>query len=564
MALKHQESELGVRCLHADMILELDGYIHPSLSEKWEKFKTKLSIYLMPAEVEAASKNMSTAIQILRQKGLVRLGEYKNLRQIVGDIDDMTLPIIDNCTQQIAAIRANQDPTSPPGGQPLVHPVQEEGEPGQPDVIQPTGLQATPDQELLQVHEPEGAFDPPLYQAEVNHINLGDNYLPDAAEIDFQGDAHLGAPGADAGPRGHDQGVNGGEGMANLEGTLGEEVKQVDLNRQTILESFMDIYKDESIVRKRLNVRFEGEMGLDTGGLTKDAFSTFWDKAFKEYFKGENSLVPFMPVSRFAEAQTVYPILGRILSHGVALTGTFPIRLSRCMLFTMINSNVTEDEESILKDVLLFLTPNERMLTRRGLTDFDNLTEREVNTLMDMFTRYSLGVQPRKETFRQNVVNLGGKELCAKGMMFTTWMKSGIPREHLEIFWNRLTMEELNHIYRKLEPTPPKVIDLLVASEQYIREEENQAFYFLTDFISSLNPEDLAHFLLFVTGSDVLPLERSINVVFSRTEGLRMHPVAHTCGNTLELPVGYSSSQELRRDFMAILNDPESYSMNIL
>ncbi|OWF39690.1 uncharacterized protein LOC110464724 [Mizuhopecten yessoensis] len=590
MAYTAEEAELRVRQLHSEMCKALHGYIHPSLQDSWEVFKFQLSIYLTPRFVQQASRSILTAMQVLEEKHIIRVGEYSALRDMVKDIHIEAARIIDNFTRQISEVRANVT-VPPPHEIHTSHPIQEQGVPGQVQQTQathPVEPQGMPDP--IPIFGGGAYFD---YQPETDRrlFQEVDGFI-DVPEPVYQRDGavppFIQVPGADAEPEGQIQELRRGQAevvnqldtddanrveqfspniaqcMEALQGSIGDEIQHVDLNRQSILANLLDLYNDETIVTKRLYVRFVGEIGMDTGGLTKDAFSTFWDRAFREYFRGENSLVPYLGASKFAEAQRVYPILGRILSHSVALTGTFPVRLSRCMLYTMIHSAVVEDEESILKDVLLFLTPNERMLTRKGLADFDNLTQGNVSSLLDMFTRYSLTGQPKKENFRQNILNLGKTQLCGTCMMFTTWMKSGIPPSHLELFWNRLNIEELNRIYRVLEPTPQRVIDRIETDVEHLREEEDRVFYFLKDFISVLCPEDLSHFLVFLTGSDALPQDSPIKVLFSRVEGLAMHPVAHTCSNTLELPVGYTSSQELRRDFMTILNNPESYSMTIL
>lgn len=41
-------------------------------------------------------------------------------------------------------------------------------------------------------------------------------------------------------------------------------------------------------------VRFQGECGIDTGGLSREAFSTFWELAYLKHFDGSCLLIPVM------------------------------------------------------------------------------------------------------------------------------------------------------------------------------------------------------------------------------------------------------------------------------
>lgn len=103
------------------------------------------------------------------------------------------------------------------------------------------------------------------------------------------------------------------------------------------------------MVEDHLQVCFVGEDETDTGGLDllKDIFSMFWEKAFKTYFTGENVFVPFLPVVRLHEANRIYPLLGRILSHSTALLQTIPVHFCRSTLLTLLHSPLEANEECL-------------------------------------------------------------------------------------------------------------------------------------------------------------------------------------------------------------------------
>ena len=70
-----------------------------------------------------------------------------------------------------------------------------------------------------------------------------------------------------------------------------------------------------------------------------------------------------------------------------------------------------------------------------------------------------------------------------------------------EVFWSQLTLSDLNSLVPRQRPTRDNVMQCLTAENEDHRADEHRAFYFLQQFILSLEMEDLQHFLHFVTGS---------------------------------------------------------------
>lgn len=59
------------------------------------------------------------------------------------------------------------------------------------------------------------------------------------------------------------------------------------------------------------------------------------------------------------------------------------------------------------------------------------------------------------------VVNLARQELCTKPLFLCTLIKSGIPQNHREAFWENLSTAEVNELYKALLPTTSGVLNLL-------------------------------------------------------------------------------------------------------
>lgn len=87
------------------------------------------------------------------------------------------------------------------------------------------------------------------------------------------------------------------------------------IKRENIIEKMLTLYKDETIVQKKIKVAFKDKLGLDYGGLTKELFSEFWKKIMPEFFRGENQSVPFLSLSKIRKGlDENFPIIGRIFS----------------------------------------------------------------------------------------------------------------------------------------------------------------------------------------------------------------------------------------------------------
>ena len=82
-----------------------------------------------------------------------------------------------------------------------------------------------------------------------------------------------------------------------------------------------------AIVGNNITVAFEGEMGQDVGGVTRDFLATYWQHTLDEWFHGELIKVPCVPASRTSEAETAFLAAGRILGHGFILTRTLPVSM---------------------------------------------------------------------------------------------------------------------------------------------------------------------------------------------------------------------------------------------
>ena len=82
-------------------------------------------------------------------------------------------------------------------------------------------------------------------------------------------------------------------------------------------------------------------------------------------------------------------------------------------------------------------------------------------------------------------------------------------------------------------------------------------------YIKSLDDNMLSGFLQFLTGSNIIAVEK-IQVSFNSNEGYTRGIVAHTCGPLLEISTTYQSFNELAEELSNMLRNSFSWSFIIV
>ena len=103
-------------------------------------------------------------------------------------------------------------------------------------------------------------------------------------------------------------------------------------------------------------------------------------------------------------------------------------------------------------------------------------------------------------------------------------------------------------MYVKLRPTAAAVAACIIAeNEAMMRAEDLRALHMFRSIVRAMEPEELADFLLYVTGSEMMPQD-NIKVAFFQATGLSRLLRVHMCGPLVELPTSYTSRAEMKRE----------------
>lgn len=323
--------------------------------------------------------------------------------------------------------------------------------------------------------------------------------------------------------------------------------------RSRLYDDVLSLFADDSPTQEYpFYIQFEGEQAIDCGGVARDLFSGFWEEAVKRVFDGSNLMIP--AIHPEIDMQ-VFPILGRLVSHGFLACSYLPVVIAFPTLVSVLLGPNTVVPDSILLNTFPdLLTDLESSIVREAIECTSPFSQELKKSLIDVLARFGCREIPTNETIRTLLIRISQYELLSKPLAAITLMNSGIPCVH-KVWWQRKSVDELYKVYIALTATPAKVLQVIYA-ETFNQSEERMMTY-LRQFIGGMKQEMIRRFLRFTTGSSVC-LSRSINVVFNKSSGFSRHPVSHTCSCTLELPTTYNSYPEFTYEFQQLLMQPEN------
>jgi hypothetical protein len=153
------------------------------------------------------------------------------------------------------------------------------------------------------------------------------------------------------------------------------------MNRSKVFNRMMELFGDPCSSDKfPFIVRFEGEMGVDTGGLAREAFSIFWEEACAKYFDGPCVVTPLIHAG---QQSLPLEVLGRVLSYGYISSGFLPVKISFPTLAAILVSSFSEiTAEMFLQSFKDYLTPVDLFTTKEAFcrTEYSRqLTTRLIN-----------------------------------------------------------------------------------------------------------------------------------------------------------------------------------------
>lgn len=331
---------------------------------------------------------------------------------------------------------------------------------------------------------------------------------------------------------------------------------QHTVNRGTIFTDVIELYKRGGIIDEcPLWISYDTEIAVDEGGVTRDMFSAFWEAAYSHLFEGATLLTPLL------HPQTdmgMFPVLGKIISHGYLVSGYLPVRVSLPSLLIILLGPSIDIPRSFLLDALLdYVSENEREKLKSALRikDVRSFPSTEMkHEVISVLSRLGCRDVPTPTNLPQLIINVAKYEFCTKAAAAASMMHSGIPDKHRK-FWIEMGVDGISSVYACLTVTSDKILSVLESDPRNPAEE--RVYGYLTSMIGNMGVNDLRNFLRFTTGSSVC-VTRKIEVLFCSTSGFARRPFAHTCSSTLQLPVAYVNFHDFYSEWQAVLSDTDS------
>ena len=146
------------------------------------------------------------------------------------------------------------------------------------------------------------------------------------------------------------------------------------------------------------------EAGEDTGGVCRDMLSEFWNDFYNNMTVGNTLKVPSLIP---AMGQSDWESVGKVIQLGYQQQHVLPVQLAPSFLHFALTAE-EPDKKTLLGDYLEFLPTSESTLVSKALASYDDV---DTDELLDFFDDHHHSVRPRKESFKENVLELAHNEI---------------------------------------------------------------------------------------------------------------------------------------------------------
>ncbi|KAK9074252.1 hypothetical protein SSX86_006849 [Deinandra increscens subsp. villosa] len=330
-------------------------------------------------------------------------------------------------------------------------------------------------------------------------------------------------------------------------------------------------------LKGRLNVHFQGEEGIDAGGLTREWYQllsrVLFDKGALLFTTGGNNAT-FQPNPNSVyqtEHLSYFKFVGRVVAKALFDGQLLDVYFTRSFYKHILGVKVTyHDIEAVDPDYY----KNLKWLLENDVSDILDLTfsmdaDEEKHILYEKteVTDYELkpggrNIRVTEET-KHEYVDLVAEHILTNAIRpqidsFLEGFKELIPRDLISIF-NDKELELL------ISGLPEIDLDDLKANTEYTGYTiGSSAVLWFWEVVKAFNKEDRARLLQFVTGTSKVPLEGfkalqgisgpqrfQIHKAYGAPERL---PSAHTCFNQLDLPE-YTTKEQLQERLLLAIHE---------
>ncbi|CAF0730839.1 unnamed protein product [Didymodactylos carnosus] len=357
---------------------------------------------------------------------------------------------------------------------------------------------------------------------------------------------------------------------------------KINVRRDHLIEDALIALEYQGIERpqelkKQLFVEFDGEQGVDEGGVSKEFFQLITEQVFKpEYgmfmFDEETRSMWFNP-SAGDDMDREYTLIGMLIGLAIYNNIILDIKFAPVVYRKLMGKLGTF--EDLEKSHPMIYQSLERLLSYNEITEGGNIE--------DIFSL----------TFRVSLTDATGSRLTydlkedGDNILVTNDNREEFIRLYSNFILNKSIEKQFNPFYhgfllvthgsylRKL--FRPDEVELLVAGSQVLDfdqlastteydggySSEHPTIKNFWDIMNNLTDDQKRKFLRFTTGSDRTPiggLAKLKLVIVRKTADTDSLPTAHTCFNALLLPE-YSSKAKLQEKLVKAIQYAEGFGL---
>ncbi|KAJ6966039.1 E3 ubiquitin-protein ligase UPL1 isoform X3 [Populus alba x Populus x berolinensis] len=330
-------------------------------------------------------------------------------------------------------------------------------------------------------------------------------------------------------------------------------------------------------LRGRLNVQFQGEEGIDAGGLTREWYQLLSRVVFDKgalLFTTVGNNVTFQPNPNSVyqtEHLSYFKFVGRVVAKALFDGQLLDVYFTRSFYKHILGVKVTyHDIEAVDPDYyknLKWMLENDVSYVPDLTFSMDADEEKHILYEKTQVTDYELkpggrNIRVTEET-KHEYVDLVADHILTNAIRpqitsFLDGFNELVPRELISIF-NDKELELL------ISGLPEIDLDDLKANTEYTGyTSASSVIQWFWEVVKGFNKEDMARLLQFVTGTSKVPLEGfkalqgisgpqkfQIHKAYGAPERL---PSAHTCFNQLDLPE-YTSREQLQERLLLAIHE---------
>ena len=282
------------------------------------------------------------------------------------------------------------------------------------------------------------------------------------------------------------------------------------IRRDHVYTDVLELYKDFSAIATEFPFRvvFDDEPAIDSGGVARDMFSGFWSCAFDKSFDGSGSLIS---TTHPTIDMSVFPILGKILSHGYIACAFLPVHISFLVIAASLLGPDVQISDSILcKSFITYLSFHDAGILRDafGQLESTSFSSHLQSSLMVVLGNYGCRQIPSPQNI-QSLVTMGARhQFLVKLLAALYLMFGGIPNEH-KSFWKNVSVDHLMKLYLASNATAHNVLSVIM--EPLVLEPlQETTYYYLLQYVGNMSNSEVRRFLRYVTGSSALVIDEII------------------------------------------------------